>query len=110
MCAFTAFAIHQVALKKNICQFPPLFPILSGTLTSNNPFIAVSLVGERECLIRECMLLYWTFVSCLFVSVTHPSLGMLIPLNLEKLSVLNVSVVNVDSFCPSFKKRVVITL
>ena len=41
-----AFTIHQVALQKNMCQFPPLFPILSRTLTSNNPFIAVSLVGK----------------------------------------------------------------
>lgn len=49
-------------------------------------------------------------MSCLFVSFTHLSLGMLFPLNLEKLFVLNVSVVNVDSFCPSFRKRVVITL
>ena len=49
------------------------------------------------------MLPYWTFVSFLSVSFTHLSLGMLIPLNLEKLFVLNIPVMNVDSFCPSFK-------
>ena len=42
-------------------------------------------------------------MSFLSVSFTHLSLGMLIPLNLEKLFVLNIPVMNVDSFCPSFK-------
>ena len=44
-------------------------------------------------------------MSFLSVSFTHLSLGMLIPLNLEKLFVLNIPVMNVDSFCPSFKTR-----